>query len=178
MSVVKKISITGIGIALFVVLTLCLQVPIFENYYICLGYLVMAVYCCSVGVTSGTIVGTFGVILYCLIISGLRGMPGWVLGNLIIGIISGLAFKYTKNMKNKVLKYIICGVAIIFSTFLGIFVCKSLLESVIYSQPFILRVANNIYAFIADVIVLIFALPFCELLDKRVRKIVNKGVQG
>ena len=48
----KQIALTGIGIALFVIFTLCLQVPIFENYYVCLGYIVMAVYCCSVVVIS------------------------------------------------------------------------------------------------------------------------------
>ena len=34
----KKISLLAVGIALFVVLSLCLQVPVFENYYLCLGY--------------------------------------------------------------------------------------------------------------------------------------------
>lgn len=170
MTTTKKITITGIGIALFVVLTLCLQVPIFENYYVCLGYLVMAVYCCSFGIISGTIVGTFGVVIYCLIISGLRGMPGWVLGNIAIGIISGLAFKYTRNMKNKFLKYTICIIAIVFSTFLGILILKSGLESIIYTQPFFVRIASNIYAFIADAVVLVFSIPFCEILDLRLKK--------
>ena len=41
---VNKICINGIGIALFVVMTLCLQVPVFENYYLCLGYVAMAFY--------------------------------------------------------------------------------------------------------------------------------------
>ena len=177
MKSLKEITITGIGIALFVALTLCLQVPIFENYYFCLGYVVMAVYCYSIGITSGTIVGVIGVILYCLIISGLRGMPGWVLGNIVIGVISGFAFKYSKNIENKFLKYLICIIAIIFSTFLGILICKSFLECVIYAQPFIFRVANNIYAFIADIIVLIFSIPFCEILDSRVKSVI-KGVRG
>ena len=166
----KNITTTAIGIALFVVLTLCLQVPVFENYYICLGYIVMAVYCSSFGILSGTLVGTFGVVLYCLVINGLRGMPGWVLGNIAIGIISGLAFKYTRNMKNKFLKYTICIIAIVFSTFLGILVLKSGLESIIYAQPFFIRTASNIYAFIADVIVLVLSIPFCEILDLRLKK--------
>ena len=72
----KKISLLAVGIALFVVLSLCLQVPVFENYYLCLGYVVMAVYSYSFGTLSGTVVGFAGVILYCLVISGLRGMPG------------------------------------------------------------------------------------------------------
>jgi uncharacterized membrane protein len=169
----KQIALIGIGIALFVIFTLCLQVPIFENYYVCLGYIVMAVYCCSVGVISGTIVGTVGVILYCLLISGLRGMPGWVIGNIVIGIVSGLTFRYTRLMDNKYLRYFLCGVAVISSTFFGIFVLKSIVEMYLYSQPFLLRAANNIYAFIADVVVLLFAIPFCDMLDLKIRKYIE-----
>ena len=170
MSPTKKITLTSIGIALFVVLTMMFQVPVFENYYICLGYLVMAVYCYSFGVISGTFVGIFGTILYCLIINGLRGMPGWVLGNIVICIIAGFTFRYTKNMRNKFLKYTICIISIVFSTFLGILVAKSGLESIIYAQPFFIRTASNIYAFVADVVILIFSIPFCEILDKRIKK--------
>ena len=39
---IKKICMNAMGIAMFVALTLCLQVPVFENYYLCLGYIVMA----------------------------------------------------------------------------------------------------------------------------------------
>lgn len=169
----KKVSLLGLGIALFVVLTMCLQVPIFENYYICLGYIIMAVYCCSVGVLSGTLVGTLCVILYCLLTSGLRGMPGWVIGNIVIGIVLGLTFRYTRLMDNKYLRYFLCGVAVISSTFFGIFVLKSIVEMYLYSQPFLLRAANNIYAFIADVVVLLFAIPFCDMLDLKIRKYIE-----
>ena len=169
----KKVSLLGLGIALFVVLTMCLQVPIFENYYICLGYIIMGVYCCSVGVLSGTLVGTLGVILYCLLTSGLRGMPGWVIGNIVIGIVLGLTFRYTRLMDNKYLRYFLCGVAVISSTFFGIFVLKSIVEMYLYSQPFLLRAANNIYAFIADVVVLLFAIPFCDMLDLKIRKYIE-----
>ena len=89
----KKISLLAVGIALFVVLSLCLQVPVFENYYLCLGYVVMAVYSYSFGIFSGTVVGFMGVILYCLVISGLRGMPGWAAGNIVIGLALGLLFR-------------------------------------------------------------------------------------
>lgn len=73
----QRIALLAVGIALFVALSMCLQVPVFENYYLCLGYVVMAVYCYSFGTVSGTIAGTLGVVLYCLVINGLRGMPGW-----------------------------------------------------------------------------------------------------
>ena len=58
------ITLSGIGIALFVALTMCIQVPVFENYYLCLGYVVMMVYCYLYGAAAGTITGTFGVLFY------------------------------------------------------------------------------------------------------------------
>ena len=36
---IKKMSLVGMGIALYVVLSRLVSFPIFENYYICLGYL-------------------------------------------------------------------------------------------------------------------------------------------
>ena len=165
---------TALGIALFTILTLCLQVPIFQNYYLCLGYIAMAVYCYSFGTLSGTIVGVFGVVIYCLLTSGLRGMPGWALGNVAIGLGLGTVFPKTKGMKNKTVRYAIQAAAVIISTAVGILGIKSLVDSIIKSQPFLVRVGMNIYAFIADVAVLLLALPICEILDPQIRKILKK----
>jgi len=171
---IKGIAISGIGIALFVVMSLCLQVPVFENYYLCLGYIVMAVYCYSIGVGSGTLIGTIGVVLYCFIINGLRGMPGWALGNIAIGLIMGYAFKFGKRFKN-VLKIFVFIIGIIVGTVIGIFIIKSGVEHILYAQPFVVRIASNIPAFIADLIVLIVSLPICKILDPYIKKLVNKN---
>jgi uncharacterized membrane protein len=168
---IKNITITGMGIALFVVLTLCLQVPVFQNYYLCLGYIVMAVYLYSIGTVSGTIVGTLGVVLYCLLISGLRGMPGWALANVIIGILLGFTFKMTRKLHKPWLENIISVAAIVIGTAIGILIFKSGLESILYAQPFLVRTVNNIYAFVADVVVLIISLPVCRIMDGILRKI-------
>jgi uncharacterized membrane protein len=173
MSNIQKISFNGIGIALFVTLSLCLQVPIFENYYLCLGYVVMSVYLYSFGIISGTLVGTLGTILYCFLINGLRGMPGWSLGNIFIGIILGLVFKYTKKINKKWLSIIINILAIVIVTAVGILGVKSLVEVFLYSQPFLIRVASNIYAFVADIIVLIISLPICGKLNPIIKKIIK-----
>ena len=167
----KKISLLAVGIALFVVLSLCLQVPVFENYYLCLGYVVMAVYCYSFGTFSGTVVGFLGVVLYCVVISGLRGMPGWSLGNVVIGISLGLAFKYTRSLKSVFLQTVIHCVVIAAATALGILVIKSETESLLYLQPFLIRVAKNTSAFIADAVMLIISLPVCRILDQYAKKI-------
>lgn len=170
----QRISLLAVGIALFVALSMCLQVPVFENYYLCLGYVVMAVYCYSFGTISGTVAGTLGVVLYCLVINGLRGMPGWALGNVVIGICLGLTFRITKQMKNRVLATALCVAAIVAGTALGILGIKSITESILYGQPFIVRVGKNVYAFIADVVVLIVSLPICMMLDKTARKMFPK----
>ena len=166
----RKTVITGIGIALFTVLTLCLQVPVFQNYYLCLGYIVMAVYCYSVGTVSGTIVGVLGVVLYCVLTNGLRGMPGWALGNIAIGLGMGLISRRIRGTSGKAAKYVLWTAAAVISTALGILGIKSLVDSLIRSQPFIVRVGMNIYAFIADAVVLILAYPLCAEIDKRIRR--------
>ena len=173
----KKLCLTAVGIALFVVLTLCLQVPVFENYYLCLGYVVMAVYCYSFGVISGTVVGVFGVILYCLVISGLRGMPGWALGNVLIGIALGLTFRKTRKLHNTVKTAINAGM-IVLSVTLGILGVKSITESILYLQPFLVRVGKNIYAWVADMVVLIVSLPICMTLHTTVQKMFPELMSG
>lgn len=171
---VKNIAINAMGIALFVAFSLCLQVPVFENYYLCLGYIVMTVYCYVLGTTSGTIVGTIGVFLYCLLTSGLRGMPGWVMGNLVLGIIMGLTFKYIKKLKKPLLETIISSVIIIIATAIAMLIIKSGVESLLY-EPFLIRFAKNIYAFIADSFVIIVSLPICKILEPKLNKIVKSS---
>jgi hypothetical protein len=113
-----------------------------------------------------------GVILYCLVISGLRGMPGWSLGNIVIGIAIGLMFKSTRNWKSTVLKLAIECFVIVVATAIGILVVKSETESLLYSQPFLVRAAKNTSAFIADSVMLIISLPICKVLDPYAERIM------
>ena len=170
MNKTRWITLNALGIALFVVLTLCLQVPVFENYYLCLGYIVMMVWCYHFGAVSGTVTGTFGVILYCRLISGLRGMPGWALGNVLIGIILGLSCRFLKKIRNPYLEFLAVSGIIIITTAAAILGVKSLTESLLYSQPFLLRVAKNSYACVADIIVLVAGWPAAKMLAAAVRK--------
>ena len=167
----RKICLLAAGLALFVVLSLCLQVPVFENYYLCLGYVVMAVFCYSFGTLSGTVIGFFGVILYCVVINGLRGMPGWALGNIVIGAALGLIFKATKPMKSTALRILAESTVIAAATALGILVVKSGTECLLYAQPFLIRVAKNMSAFIADCVVLVISLPICRIVDRYAEKV-------
>ena len=173
----KQICLIAVGIALFVALSLCLQVPVFENYYLCLGYVVMAVYCYSFGPGSGALVGCLGVVLYCLVINGLRGMPGWALGNIVIGVLLGLAFRASKKWEKPVPRAILHVATVVISVALGILVIKSETESLLYAQPFLIRVGKNVYAFVADLVVLLVSLPLCAVLDKQAKKIFPELVK-
>jgi len=173
MNKTKNIVINGIGVALFVALSMCLRVPVFENYYLCLGYFVMAIYCYCISPVSGTIVGVLGTILYCVLINGLRGMPGWAMGNIFIGAFLGFGFEFFKLLKGKVIRYIIMTSCVIIGTFLGILLVKSSVEMMLYSQPFFLRITNNIYAFIADIFVLLLSIPTCIAIEPSIKKIIK-----
>ena len=167
---VKKLALLAVGVALFVVLSLCLQVPVFENYYLCLGYVVMAVYCWCFGPLAGTVVGFFGVILYCVVISGLRGMPGWALGNIPIGLALGFYARAARKMRSRPLALVLAVPLTAAVCALGILGLKSLTESLLYLQPFAVRVGKNFAAFAADAAVLLLSLPLCWKLERPAQK--------
>ncbi len=168
---VQKLALLAVGTALFVVLSLCLQVPVFENYYLCLGYVVMAVYCWCFGPLAGTVVGFFGVILYCVVISGLRGMPGWALGNIPIGLVLGFYAAAARKMRSRPLALALAVPLVIAVCALGILGVKSLTESLLYLQPFLVRVGKNFTAFVADAAVLLLSLPLCWQLERPAKKL-------
>ena len=156
----KDITFLAAGIALFVVLSMCLRFPVFENYYLCLGYIVMTVYIWCFKWYEGAIIGFLGVILYCIIGGlGFNGMPGWSVGNIVIGLIIGVSLKYIQQLKSKTLQVILTAITAIVATFIGIELIKSLIDSFVVSQPFVVRFAKNMTSFIADAFVIVISFP-------------------
>ena len=172
----RDITFIAVGIALFVALSMCLRVPVFENYYLCLGYIVMTVYIWCFKWYEGAVIGFFGVILYCLAGGlGFNGMPGWAVGNIAIGLIVGMALKPIKKLENKTLQVILTAVAAVAGSFVGIELIKSLIDSFVVGQPFALRFAKNMTSFIADAFVIVISLPLCALLEKQAKKLRYGG---
>lgn len=168
----KDILFLAVGIALFVVLSMCLRVPVFENYYLCLGYIVMTVYIYCFKWYEGAIIGFFGVILYCIIGGlGFNGLPGWALGNVVIGLIVGLALKPIKKIRSKTLQIIVLAIVATIATFLGIEIIKSVVDSFVVSQPIPVRMTKNFTSFISDAFVIVVSLPICALVEKPAVKI-------
>ena len=171
----RDITFIAIGIALFVALSMCLRVPVFENYYLCLGYIVMTVYIWCFEWYEGSIIGFLGVILYCIIGGlGFNGMPGWAVGNIAIGLIMGIALKKIKKIRSRTLQIVITAVTAVIATFIGIEIIKSLIDSVVVSQPFIVRFGKNLTSFIADAFVIVISLPVCALVEKQARQLRYK----
>ena len=172
----RDITFIAVGIALFVALSMCLRVPVFENYYLCLGYIVMTVYIWCFKWYEGAVIGFLGVILYCLVGGlGFNGMPGWSVGNIAIGLIVGMALKPIKKVQNKVLQVILTAVAAVAATFVGIELIKSLIDSFVVGQPFALRFVKNMTSFIADAFVIVISLPFCALVEKQAKRLRYGG---
>lgn len=171
----KDITFMAAGIALFVALSMCLRVPVFENYYLCLGYIVMTVFIWSFKWYEGALIGFFGVILYCLVGElGFNGMPGWSVGNIFIGLILGFSLKIIKKLNNKALRLALTVIAAIVATFIGIEIIKSFIDSFVVSQPFVVRFAKNMTSFISDAFVIVASLPICVLIEKPARKMRYK----
>ena len=168
----KDITFLALGIALFVALSMCLRVPVFDNYYLCLGYIVMTVYIWCFSWYEGAVIGFFGVILYCMIGGlGFNGMPGWAVGNIVIGLITGVSLKYIQRVENKTLQVVLTAIVAVVATFAGIEIMKSLIDSVVVGQPFFVRVAKNFTSFVADAFVIVASLPVCALIEGPARRL-------
>jgi pyruvate kinase len=63
------------------------------------------------------------------------------------------------------------GASVVISVAIGILGVKSLVETLLYSQPIILRMAKNVYAFVADALVMLISLPLCISLEKVMKNI-------
>ena len=168
----RDITFMAVGVALFVALSMCLRVPVFDNYYLCLGYIVMTVYIWCFKWYEGAVIGFLGVILYCFIGGlGFNGMPGWSVGNIAIGLIVGIALKRIKKIRNKSLQVILTAIVAIVATFVGIELIKSFIDTFIVGQPFVVRFAKNMTSFVADAFVIVVSLPVCALVEKQAKKL-------
>lgn len=140
----KNITLTAIGIALYVCLSMVMKIPVI------LGYIVLAVYCYLYGGISGAIVGACGCFLISLIAIGWIAI-GWPLGNLLVGAVCGVIYSKTKNHKWATL---ICIATTVISVFIGVAVIKTVVECALYSLPLGIKFAKNLVAFAMDAAVM------------------------
>ncbi len=137
----KKISYLGIGIALYVVVSMLVKIPIVNRIKLDMGYIVFALYLNSFGV-SASIVGVAG----CIIANMLSGgsFPiAWAMGQLLVGLTMGSLFPKTEKLWLKILAGVI-------AVFLGIGALKTILEILMFRFPFWAKFSSNLAAVLAD----------------------------
>lgn len=142
----KTITITALGIALYVVVSMFLKIPLGVGHLaLDLGYIVLAVYCYSMGPIIGAIVGGAGCTIVSLISSGWFPL-GWLLGNILIGYTCGRWYKEEKTTFNCVLS--------IAAIVLGVLGIKTIVECLMFSIPLVVKLPKNGVAALTDSIVM------------------------
>lgn len=164
MKTTKKIALLGIGIALYVVLSSVFNLPILAGTHLKtdLGYIAFGVFLYCVG-WEATIVGVAGCFIESMLFSGWIPI-GWMVGQLLIGIICGIAYKKIKNIPINIIITII-------AVFIGIGLCKTAIECYLYTIPFGVKFAKNAVAFIADAIPMVIGL----LLGYKLKPVLMKN---
>jgi len=145
----KKLTFTALGIALYVLLSMTMKIPLIGHIGLDLGYIVFAVYCYHFGILPGVMVGGIGCILVSLLTSGWFP-PGWLLGNILIGIFCGWLYKH-ENTNYAIISNIVVTIA---AVALGILGVKTIVECSLYSIPLAVKVPKSIVAFVTDAIVM------------------------
>lgn len=145
MSNIKKITLTAVGIALYVVVSMFLKVPMIGHIALDLGYIVLAFYCMMFSPFSAGVVGAGGAFLVSLIASGWIAF-GWPLGNLLIGAVCAYFYKPDRPIKNVIVT--------VLSVFVGVLVIKTAIECPLYGIPILVKIPKNLVASIADCIVM------------------------
>lgn len=159
----KKITFTAIGIALYVVLSMSMKIPLIAHISLDLGYVAFALYCYHFGAISGMIVGGVGCVLISLITTGWFP-PGWFLGNLVIGLICGRLYKHNATISNIIITIIAVAIGI-----LGI---KTVIECKLYGIPYAVKIPKNAIAFITDAIVMSAGTLFAQ--NKTIERVCHE----
>ena len=167
MKTTKKIALIGILSALYVVFSLTLKIPMgIGAIALDLGYIVLTVSVFTVGIYAG-IVGGIGAFVESLVFSAYGISWGWVVMNILIGIICGLLIQKIKldSIKN----YLICGAVIVGAVFVGI-TAKTIIECSLYSIPYAVKIPKSAVAFGIDTLVMLIGLPIASKIKKLIRQ--------
>lgn len=160
---IKTICHTAIGIALYVAVSMAIKIPVIGHASLDLGYIVFAVYCYYFGHIVGMAVGSIGCMFVSLLTSGWFPI-GWIVGNMMIGLIVGMVGSSTKYSTLK-------RICIIFvAVFIGIFCAKTSIECLLYSIPLEVKAPKSAVVFIMDAIVMSIGTWLAPKLSVRLDK--------
>ena len=159
MSKTRKLCYLALGIALYVAMSASVKIPLVGHIQTDLVYIVFGAYCVLFG-WQAVVVGVVGCLIESLIFSGWVPI-GWMAGQIFIGLVCGLWYKYTENKVNS-FKITTRIIVTVLAMFIGIGEIKTLIEVSLYSIPFGVKFAKNCIAFVADTIPMIIGMLIAE----------------
>lgn len=147
----KTVTMLGMATALYVVLAMIMKIPLLAGTHLQtdLGYIAFGASCFLFG-WPAAIVGVLGCFIESLIFSGWVPI-GWMVGQAVIGLMCGFAYK---KIDNKIINILITVLAV----FIGVAGIKTVIECGLYGIPFAVKFAKNFVAFIADAIPMVIGL--------------------
>ncbi len=166
MKATKKIALIGILSALYVVLSLTLKIPMgIGSIALDLGYLALTVAVFTVGPWAGA-VGGIGAFVESLAFTAYGISWGWVVMNILIGVIAGFALRKIKLENIK--QYAISGLILIGAVLVGI-TAKTIIECNLYSIPYLVKIPKSAVAFGVDAVVMLIGLPIANKVKKNIK---------
>lgn len=161
----KLICNLGMGIALYTVLGMMVKIPLIGHIQTDLGYIAFGAYLYLFG-SPAAIVGIVGCLFESLLVSGWVPI-GWMLGQLVIGLICGFMLKRVCRYKRKSIKVLAIVALVTASVFLGIGFVKTIIECKLYSIPYEIKFAKNAVAATADVIPMLLGIYVGKLVKRK-----------
>lgn len=165
----KKITYLAMGIALYIVLSMAIKIPLISHIQTDFGYVAYGAFLSFFGLPA-IIIGVAGCIIESLIFSGWFPI-GWAIGQITIGLICGIFFKCIAKIDNVFLRYIAYILIISFSVFIGVGIIKTAIECVLYGIPFQIKIVKNCIATLADIPPMVIGVIVAEIINKRIGKV-------
>ena len=161
----KTIALVGILTALYVVFALTLKIPMgVGNIALDLGYIVLTVSAFKLGMKSA-IVGGLGALIESVLFSAYGISYGWIVMNIIIGLICGYVFtRYTPNKR----EYLFYSLIIVAVVLIGVS-AKTVIECQLYSIPYLVKIPKSLVAWIIDSIVMIIGIFVSKRVVKEIK---------
>ena len=169
--IVFDICLIAVLIALGVVFSAFLQIPIYSDIRLDLSYIIIVYICYRFGALYGGFSAMSIAMLESTLFTAYGFSISWATANFVLGAIIGLSFQLTKGMKNKPLYYIINVSSIVLAVAIGMLGIKTLIECKLYEIPFNVKIVKNSVAFGLDLGVSLLGflvlLPRMIILDKK-----------
>jgi len=155
---IKKIALIAVLIALSVVLSTWLKIPLISDIKLDLSYIVLTVAIAYCGMSGSMLIGGLSAFLGSLLFSAYGISISWILSNIVIAIIASLFYRSGKNT--------LFVMGIIIACAIGLLGVKTLVECVLYNIPLGVKIAKNAVAFLSDCACMLLGVPVVMLLKK------------